>query len=232
MAVDSADSRRYFYLNTNVSVTDDVRRKWSIWQRSRVMLWGSISPLLWKGLEIASRATMGLYLIFALKQQYKNNRLLTGGCGGGGAGTSHFHHMWPGRLVRRVASPLQICCQLHTLCCHCGGCSAAPLVQTLDPGAGTKRRWAAGAKRSPADVKPRKKKPPQKNNLPPCRSANASPNNPNPLGFRGKGHSGHFYNLLSTVMSIRLPPRACNQFTVKIQSGRNQFRVPHKYNLE
>lgn len=67
------------------------------------MLRGSISLLLWKGLEIASRATMGLYLIFALKQQYKNNRLLTGG-GGGGAGASHFHHMWPVRLVHHVVS--------------------------------------------------------------------------------------------------------------------------------
>lgn len=55
-------------------------RKWSIWQRSQVMLEGSISQLFWKGLEIASRAAVGLYLIFTLKQQYKNNRLLTGGC--------------------------------------------------------------------------------------------------------------------------------------------------------
>lgn len=150
------------------------------------------------------------------------------GGGGGGAGTSHFHHMRPGRLVRRVASPLQICCQLHTLCCHCSRRGAAPSVQTLDPGAGTKRRWAEEAERSPADVKPRNKTT-QKNNLPHFCSANVSPNNPNPLG---KGHSGHFYNLVLTIMSIRLPPCACNQFTVKIQSGRNQFRVPHKYNLE
>lgn len=71
IAVDSTDSRRYFYLNTNVSgrrVTNrDVCRKWSIWQRSQVMLWGSISLLFWKGLEIASRASMGLYLISYLK---------------------------------------------------------------------------------------------------------------------------------------------------------------------
>lgn len=123
MAVDSADSWRYFYLNTDVSVTNYVRRNWSIWQRSQVMLWGSISLLLWKGLEIVSRATMGLYLIFALKQQYKNNRLLTGGREGGRGGWCR-HLSFSPHVACAAGAPRSFRLHRHRSAASCTLCAA------------------------------------------------------------------------------------------------------------
>lgn len=161
----------------------------------------------------SGRAWELLYLIFALKQQYKNSRLLAGGA---------LIFTTCGLVLRRYTSAAAAHVVLPSS-------RAAPHCWCKHRIHGRKQR--GGGRRRPRGH-PLMSPPPQKKNLPRCRGPTVAPNNQSPLGSSGKGNLGHFYNPSSTIMSMRLLPRACNTFMVKIQSRRNQFRVPHKYNLE
>lgn len=157
IAIDSADSKRYFYSNTNVSA----RRVTNCEMCAGNDQFGKDSRLCYRDLssgysgrawKLLQEPWRGFIWFLTLKQQYKNNRLLTGGvqaplifttCGLCAWCTTHFQ-----------IGPSQICCQLHTLDSHCTWYSLTPLVQTLETIAEIKRRWVE-EERSAADVKPK-----------------------------------------------------------------------------
>lgn len=85
IAIDSADSRRYFYSNTNVSArrvtacemcagNDQFGKDLRLWYGDPFPCYSGSA---WKLLQDPQQ---GFIWFFTLKQQYKNNRLLMGAC--------------------------------------------------------------------------------------------------------------------------------------------------------
>lgn len=157
IAIDSADSRRCFYSNTNVSARRVANCEMCAgndqFGKDPRLCYGDLSPgYSGRAGELLQEPRQGFIWFLTLKQQYKNNRLLTGAC----RHLSFSPHVAcaPGvpRTFRLGRHRSAASCTLWTPIVL--WYSLTPLVQTLETMAETKRRWAE-EERSAADVKPK-----------------------------------------------------------------------------